>query len=295
MRQSFVPRRKLPPRRRPDSFRSIATLTLIPIAGLLLFLVARFVIDHLPLPPVESPARKAPVTAAKALPKKALPVISKRGEIVLILDDVGYDRQPLDRAMQIETNLNFAVLPNAPRAAEFAGRLHRKGFEILCHLPMEPRDNAFSPGEKAVRTAMSDEEITRVTREGIAAIPHARGVNNHMGSLASSDRRVMEQVIGALPRGMYFIDSKTAGDSVGEEIARKLRVKTASRHVFLDDVQEVGAIRQQLRKLASIADQRGLAIGIGHMYPETIAVLQRDVPDLRARGYRFVRASEAVQ
>jgi len=126
-------------------------------------------------------------------------------------------------------------------------------------------------------------------------VPYARGMNNHMGSRATADRRVMESVLAALPDGMYFIDSRTTGSSVAAAVARERRVRTASRSVFLDDVISEPAIRQQLRELAREAEARGVAVGIGHMYPATVRVLLAEVPVLRRQGFRFVRASEAVR
>jgi polysaccharide deacetylase 2 family uncharacterized protein YibQ len=57
----------------------------------------------------------------------------------------------------------------------------------------------------------------------------------------------------------------------------------------------VAAIRIQLGELTKAAAARGFAVGIGHMYPSTVQVLTEDAPGLRASGFRFMRASEAVQ
>jgi polysaccharide deacetylase 2 family uncharacterized protein YibQ len=102
-------------------------------------------------------------------------------------------------------------------------------------------------------------------------------------------------VLAALPEGMYFIDSRTTGSSVAAAVARERRVRTASRSVFLDDVISESAIRSQLHLLAREAEARGVAVGIGHMYPATVRVLLAEVPVLRRQGFRFVRASEAVR
>lgn len=283
-----VGRRNVTPRQ--SSFRAVALLMLLPIAGLLLFLGWRFVRDILP--------RRAAVVEQSAivLPRRppAKPAV-RHGDIVLILDDVGFDRQPLADAMTIDPKVNFSVLPNSRNAATFANELSARGFEILCHLPMEPDDfPRVSPGPGAVLTNMSDGEIASATRANVAAIPHARGVNNHMGSRATADRRVMAAVLGALPRGMYFIDSRTTAASVGEALARQMNVRTAARNVFLDDVPHEDAIRRQLGELQHDAAAHGVAIGIGHMYPVTIKVLAEEAPRLRAGGYRFRRASEVV-
>ncbi|HXG57529.1 MAG TPA: divergent polysaccharide deacetylase family protein [Thermoanaerobaculia bacterium] len=286
-------KRRRPVARQESSFRTILVLTLIPLFALLAYLLYRFAADQI--------ARTKPSPAARAEgeappertpPRKAPP---KRGVLVVILDDVGFDNQPLERAMAIDPNISFSVLPNARNARAFAQRLHRRGFEILCHLPMEPMDGGESPGPNAITTAMADAEIVRLTRANLAAVPHARGVNNHMGSRATADGRVMRSVLSSLPEGMYFIDSMTTGNSIGYRVARELKVPTAVRTVFLDRVQEEEAIRSQIRRLAHAAGDDGAAVAIGHMYPVTIDVLEREIPRLRRAGYRVVRAGSVVE
>lgn len=275
-----------------SSFRTVAALTLLPIAGLCVFLawmIARAYVAAPRREPAVKRMRRAPV------PRPESRVPSPAPRIALIIDDVGFDGQHLDVAASIDPNFSFAILPNSTHAAEAAEMLHGRGFEILCHLPMEPRDGRVSPGAHAVLTTMSDAQIAGTTRADIAAVPHARGVNNHMGSLATSDRRVMRTVMHALPPGMYFIDSVTDGATVAMKVAREMNVPTARRQVFLDDVQTDDAVRHQLAQLAAAAKTNGFAIGIGHPHPVTLRVLAREVPRLRDEGFRFVRASEVVR
>lgn len=301
------------PDERRGSFRSIALLTLVPVAGLSIFLIWNAVNDGVTAKEVArevasvtvapEPVHRMPqvsTTTAPAPVEAALPAVqprraaSKGGSIVLIIDDLGFDGQPLDKLMTLDPNLNLAILPNGTRATEFAERLNARGFEILCHLPMEPRGRE-APGANAILTSMSDEEIARATRANVEKVPHARGVNNHMGSRATADRRVMNGVIGALPEGMYFIDSRTTGGSVAADVARERNVPTATRHVFLDDVATEAAVRRQVAELAEAAERRGIAVGIGHPYPVTLRVLADELPELKARGFRLVRASEVVR
>jgi len=280
----------------------VALLMVIPVAGLLLFVGYRFLRDRLPelTPSQPSAAHQEAriLTPGKPTTKAELLVPERRkhrGDIVLILDDVGFDHQPLESAMGIDPNLNFSILPNARRASDFAHTLHGRGFEVMCHLPMEPIGYPRqSPGPNAVMTSMSDEEIARTTRQNVGGVPYAVGMNNHMGSRATTDARVMTGVLAALPKGMFFIDSRTTSGSVGERLARQMKIPTASRNVFLDDVQEESAIRKQLAELATTAESRGLAVGIGHIYPVTVRVLVAAVPELREHGFRLVRASDAV-
>jgi polysaccharide deacetylase 2 family uncharacterized protein YibQ len=299
------------------SFRTIATLAAIPIAGLALFFLwqwlnggetpgetyqeakqAGVIPSGSKAHEASRPARPGPSLDARddksALPRVRAKKRSGTGSIVLIIDDLGFDGQSLDRLMSLDANVNCAILPNGTRASEFAEALNERGFEILVHLPMQPKGSEV-PGRNAILTSMSDDEIARATRENIEAIPYARGLNNHMGSLATTDRRVMTSVIRAMPDGMYFIDSRTTGGSIAADVARELHVRTATRNVFLDDVASERAVRKQLGELADAAQKHGVAIGIGHPYPVTLRVLAEELPELRARGFRFIRASEVVR
>lgn len=303
------------------SFQTIALLMLLPIAGLGLVLGWSFlqnalhtpasgkhvaatrasVIETAAKPAVEKqqakpePKATAPAKSDAAHDEKA-PAKHRHGDLVLILDDVGFDHQPLASAMAIDPNVNFAILPNSENARTVAETLHGRGFELLCHLPMEPIGYPRQqPGANAILRSMSDEQIAETTRANVSAIPNIRGVNNHMGSAATSDRRVMTTVLGALPKGLYFIDSKTVGTSIAGQLAHEMDIRTASRNVFLDDVQSERAVRHQVEQLAEAASTRGMAVAIGHMYPVTMKVLGEEAPRLRAEGFRFIRASEAVR
>lgn len=292
-----------------SSFQTVLILVAIPLVGMAIFFLWQWLNDGItPKETVQEVraatiapvARPAPAAVEPALPRvtrkkrAAKPSHSgKGGDIVLIIDDLGFDGQPLERVMALDPNINIAILPNGTRAAEFAQRLHARGFEVLCHLPMQPRGRE-TPGQNAILASMTDDEIATTTRRNIEAVPFARGVNNHMGSLATADRRVMTSVIGAMPDGMYFIDSRTGGSSVAASVAREMNVRTATRNVFLDDVATEHAVRKQLAELAAAAEKRGVAIGIGHPYPVTLRVLADVLPELRARGFRFVRASSVV-
>ena len=287
---------------RPN-FRWLAWTLTLPLAALLgVYLYSRYDAARPLTPPAlpgttaTAPASKPAVVAKPVDRRKAAtaPVGGKR--IALILDDAGFREAPLLQLSALDVPLSFAILPNAPRAAEFAELANRKGFEVLCHLPLEPMGTAVSPGPGAITTRMADEEIFERTQKSIRSIPHAVGVNNHMGSRATADRRTMLQVLAAVQSsGVYFVDSRTTGSSVAAGIARELDIRTASRDVFLDDDDSVESVRRQLRSLVVLAEKRGDAIGIGHLYPSTIRVLLEEVPGLRKRGFIFVRASELVR
>src|SRR5690606_23829095 len=110
--------------------------------------------------------------------------------------------------------------------------------------------------------------------DNLAAVPHVRGVNNHMGSLITRHPGHMTWLMQDLARdGLFFVDSYTHPQSVALEMAREGGVPAARRDVFLDHVAEPEAIAHQFRRLLARARSDGHAIGIGHPYPATLAFL----------------------
>lgn len=282
-------------------FRWIVWTLALPLIGLFTLLAvsrAREAVDASGIRRAKLKPLLASVLPSKAEPSKlALPISAATDgpRIAIILDDAGFGESAIRQLDSAGVPLSFAVLPNAPRAAEFARQAHAGGFEILCHLPLEPKGEAVSPGAGAITTVMDASEISQRVRDSIDAIPHAKGVNNHMGSRATSDRRTMEHVLAAVrSKGAYFVDSRTTADSLAEKVARELDIRTAARDVFLDDDEEIAKVRLQWKRVVEVAEKKGTAIAIGHLYPSTIQVLREEIPRLKARGFRFVFASEVV-
>ena len=178
---------------------------------------------------------------------------------------MGYNRPMGRQFLQIDADLTFSFLPEAPYTSELAEQAHRTGRTILVHLPMEPKDSSWKLGPEALRIGDTAEEISRKTEGMLANVPYAVGANNHMGSRFTESSQGMRRMLATLKaHSFFFIDSFTTPASLGETTARQLRLPTARRHVFLDNTQDPESICRQLGQLVAQAQQRGQAIGIGH-------------------------------
>ncbi|MBI5454186.1 MAG: divergent polysaccharide deacetylase family protein [Deltaproteobacteria bacterium] len=247
-----------------------------------------------PAPPaVIEEAAPEPYTAPAPVPPP-MPAHPK-GRIAIVIDDMGPDLSKLKELFEAGGPITIAIMPNQRHSAETAREAAKRGWDVLLHLPMEPKDIVDNdPGEGALLVAMSREEIDAVLQRDFASVPNVIGVNNHMGSKFTEDEEKMRSVLVALKkRGMFFLDSRTSPDSVGGRVARDLGMRSAERSVFLDNTRDVDYIKGQIRELVSIAARKGAAIGIGHPYPETIEALRQTLPAL-GPGIRVVRLSELV-
>jgi hypothetical protein len=95
--------------------------------------------------------------------------------------------------------------------------------------------------------------------------------------------------------GLYFVDSRTDVRTVARDLAREAGLANAQRDVFLDNQQDRDYVRGQLRRLIGKARRHGTAIGIGHPYPETLAVLAEELPALAGQGIQLVPVSRLVE
>lgn len=217
--------------------------------------------------------------------------------VAIIIDDVGFDSGPVLELARLALPMTFAILPHQRYSRSLAKALHASGHEVILHLPMEPiAYPARDPGEGAIGQSMRPGDIAAAVRRDLDGIPEAVGVNNHMGSRATSDPAVMRAVLGVVgQRGLYFLDSRTTPDTVGFDMAREMGIPAVQRSVFLDDRREASYIEGQVRELLRKAREQGSAVAIGHPDPATVQVLRRSVGLFRNEAVRVVPASELAE
>lgn len=240
----------------------------------------------------------APAPTAKPTPTpEPRPAPDARGRLAILLDDGGQNLDHVEEAAALPQQVGFALLPFLPETAATADALHAAGHEIWLHLPMEPENYPqANPGPGALLMSMSEPELRTAVHAAIDDVPHAVGVNNHMGSKVTADLRTMTWVMQEIKaRGLAFIDSRTTAQTTAEEAARAQGVPTNRRHVFLDNQRQAKAIRRQLAEAVQRSRLEGEIIAIGHMDEVTIRVLADELPGLSKRGADLVRPSELVR
>lgn len=215
--------------------------------------------------------------------------------ITIIIDDMGNHGGWGDAALAIPGPVTYAFLPHTPHADRLARQAHAAGKEVMLHLPMQSHEgNPLGPG--ALTLHMTEAAFRRTLDNDLNAIPHARGVNNHMGSLLTRHPGAMAWLMqGMRARGnLFFIDSRTTLATVARQLAQEYDVPSANRDVFLDNDRNPEAIARQFSRLLKRARRQGYAIGIGHPYPETSRVLAQQLGSLPALGIRLIPASQMI-
>jgi len=261
---------------------ALGAATFTTVVLVILFVVFRPSRLPVPAPPPEDPAVLLP------LPTPSV--------IAVIIDDVGHSRAAAAHFLDNDLPIALSFLPGRPHTLELAQEAFDRGKTILLHLPMEPEGfPGIDPGHGAVLVAQKQGEINRILKQNLQEVPHAVGLNNHMGSKATSDTRIMSNVLEfARERSLIFVDSRTSPETVGYRIARSMGVPALERDVFLDNSRDLVSMKEKAVELLDLAESRGWAIGIGHPYPETAKALEWMAEEAGRRGIRWTTVEEIL-
>ncbi len=225
-----------------------------------------------------------------------------RGRIAIVLDDWGYNMTNIPALSDIKDPITISILPNLPYSKQVAEDVKKRGYQVILHLPLESKGNEH-PEKDTLYCNMGEREITEKLKQMLTSIPGISGVNNHQGSKATEDARMMSIVLSELKReGLFFLDSFSTNKSVCSKVAKAIGIRYAKRDIFMDmppsklqDSELRVYIQGQLDKLCGIAIKKGYAIGIGHSRKVTLDVLRNVIPQLKKKGIKFVFVSELVR
>lgn len=215
---------------------------------------------------------------------------ARKAYMSIIIDDLGQSTERDSRTLALPGPVTMAIMPDTPHASEFARQAHKAGKTVILHMPMDP-----ATGPYAWHPDIALPELARRLDAALAKVPYAAGINNHMGSRMTAQRGAMTWLMGELQRRhLFFVDSRTSAATVAAAEAQAQALGHVSRDVFLDDVRTTEAITTQLQQGVALARRQGSAVLIGHPYPQTLQVLEQEMPRLRSQGIELVTLTQMI-
>jgi polysaccharide deacetylase 2 family uncharacterized protein YibQ len=212
--------------------------------------------------------------------------------IALIVDDLGNQWRAGQRVLALEGPVAVAILPHTPYGRPLAEAAYATHKEVLVHVPMQPNRVQFDPGPGALTLDQSRETFAATLSAAIRSVPHATGLNNHMGSLLTRDPAAMNWLMNDLAEegALFFVDSYTTHLSVGLAAAREHSIPALKRDVFLDADSSLEGLRFQWQRLLALARDSGFAVGIAHPHETTLEFLESVLPALEGVELVSLRA-----
>ncbi|MBQ5647189.1 MAG: divergent polysaccharide deacetylase family protein, partial [Treponema sp.] len=217
-------------------------------------------------------------------------------KLVFVFDDAGQNMNHLEKFMNLPFPITVAVLPKLTYSRAAADRIRKAGKEVILHQPMQALNLNVNPGPGAITPDMSLYEIEMLVKENIAEVGSISGMNNHEGSMITEDENRISVVMQTLSdMGLYFLDSRTTSQTRVPQAAMSLGLSYYERNVFIDNTQNIYDMVKEIEKGLNIANQKGLAIMIGHIWSANTLpnLLMELYPVLVKKGYKFTTVSKS--
>lgn len=217
--------------------------------------------------------------------------------ITIVVDDFGaIGGSLLDGFLELDTEVVFAIFPDEPNSVETMKRATRQGRETIIHVPMEPIGYpSVNPGKNAILVQNSEAQIDRLLTKFIHQLPDCKGINNHMGSLATTDSDVMQAVMNTLKKhSKYFLDSRTTNVSVAYPVAQKAHLRAFRNDIFLDSPNiSQSNMDAKLSQIIQLSQSKSNIIAITHCHnKEKLDYLKSFINRLKNAGFRLIPLSE---
>ncbi len=224
----------------------------------------------------------------------ALPAKTKDGVLVFVFDDGGHQVSHTQDFIDLPFDVTIAVLPQLADSVETAQLVRHSGNELFLHQPMQAINLNINPGPGAILPGMTTGEAASIVRQNLAELGKVAGINNHEGSLITSDRNLMNAVLDVCDdNDIFFLDSRTTADTVVPMLALERDIIIHDRDIFIDNEKDKAYMREMVEKGLKIADEQGYAIMIGHVTTPLLASLLDEMyDDLSSQGYTFTTPSQ---
>ncbi len=199
----------------------------------------------------------------------------EKPKVTIIIDDIGNSFEEAKKIWSINKNITLSILPFLKYSKKISIYAQKNNLPVMLHFPMEPYNYNGKPENYFLLTNMSDEEINITTKKVLNSIPYYQGINNHMGSKFTSNKKCMDKFFDIIKKkNIFFIDSKTSSNSIAGKISIEKGILTGIRDIFIDNILDEKYILSQLEKVYELAIKNKYVIAIGHPHSESISALK---------------------
>ncbi len=243
---------------------------------------------------VEKPKTVETVTSEKPKSETTTVKPTKSGKLVFVFDDAGHNMTQLKPFLSMPFPITVAILPKLPYTKEAAAALKNANICTILHQPMQAVNLSVDPGPGAIKPEMYSYEIEEIVKSNLSEVGDLIGMNNHEGSLITASQSDIGTVLDICKeKGLIFLDSRTNSASKAKQAALERGMTILERDIFLDNIQDRAEIIAMVNKGLEIADKKGYAIMIGHVWCKDLAnILSEMYPKLKAQGYSFLTLEE---
>lgn len=197
----------------------------------------------------------------------------QKPKLCIIIDDMA-SREQVNELKATGLKLTPSFFPadkNHPKTPSLA----REFDFFMVHLPLMAIRYTYEERE-TLSPSDSQEQINAKIAQIVRDFSGVKFINNHTGSLFTNDTQAMRRLFRALKEhNLIFVDSRTIGSSKGALVSREFNQTPIKRDIFLDNENDINAIKAKIKKAVQIAHKKGFAIAIAHPKKNTFKALKQ--------------------
>ena len=221
----------------------------------------------------------------------------KKRTITIVVDDFGtIGGELLSGFLALDKEICFAIIPDEQFSVQTMDLAKEQGRLAIIHIPMEPIGYPeVNPGKNPILVQYDAHQIDKILSRFIEQLPYCEGVNNHMGSLATTDEDVMNAVMATLKKyNKFYLDSRTTNVSVAYSIAQKNHLRSYRNDLFLDSPNiSQSTMDAKLNQIIELSNRNQNVIAITHCHnSDKLDYLKSIINRLKAAGFTLIPLNE---
>jgi polysaccharide deacetylase 2 family uncharacterized protein YibQ len=249
--------------------------------------------DEGPLPKIADDGRRAMDVYARPADKS-----DPRPKIAIVVGGLGLGEAPTNAALErLPAGVTLAFTPYGSSLQGIVSTARAKGHEVLLEVPLEPYDYPENdPGQDTLLTGAQAEENPGRLRRVMTKVTGYSGLIASQGAKFLASEPDLQALLRATSgRGLYFVDTGQAEQSIAREVAsvESAAFARGDRHIDRNPTRE--AIEKEFVTLEELAKQRGSAIGVAGAYPVTIDRVTAWASSLEEKGIALVPVSALIE
>ncbi len=251
-----------------------------------------------PLPKIASDGRRPSQVYARPVKGPVNPGPGQSARIALLITGMGLSEVATTQAIDsLPGAVSLAFGPYGRNLDGWVRKSRDAGHEVMLEVPLEPFDYPDNdPGPHTLLTSLPPEENIKRLHWIMSRFTGYTGITNQMGAKFAAAQDAFLPVLEEVKsRGLLYLDDGTAGRSTAGQIARDLGLDFSVSQITVDEERNGKEIDLALKKLETLAQENGIAIGIGSSLPLTIGRVSVWVRTLQSKGIELIPISAAVR
>ncbi|HPM01898.1 MAG TPA: divergent polysaccharide deacetylase family protein [Candidatus Cloacimonadota bacterium] len=179
----------------------------------------------------------------------------EKPKVAIIINELGEKKfNNLLDYLKCPYPLNYAIIPFRKYSKEIYQLIESTSSDILINIPMEDINYPkIDHGKHGIEVKFNEKEIENCLKEQHKDMPQANGSINYLGSLATTDDKIMKATMNYLKaNNLYFIDNMTPSSSVAFNVAQKMVLTSYKRHLTLDLTLKKESLKEKITQIQNL-------------------------------------------